>query len=51
MEPGSPAAAAGLEQGDSLVNIGGELVIFLETEEVEEMLGRSQTELSITIER
>ena len=51
MDPGSPAALAGLKEGDSLVNIGEELVIFLETGEVEELLQREQTELNITIER
>ena len=51
MEPGSPAAVAGVKEGDSLVNIGEELVIFLETEEVEELLQRQQTELKITVER
>ena len=51
MDPGSPAAIAGLKEGDSLVNIGEELVIFLETGEVEELLQREQTELKITIER
>ena len=51
MDPGSPAALAGLKEGDSLVNIGEELVIFLETGEVEELLQREQTELKITIER
>ena len=51
MDPGSPAAVAGVKEGDSLVNIGEELVIFLETEEVEELLQRQQTELKITVER
>ena len=51
VEPGSPAAVAGVKEGDSLVNIGEELVIFLETEEVEELLQRQQTELKITVER
>ena len=51
MEPGSPAAVAGVKEGDSLVNIGEELVIFLETEEVEELLQRQETELKITVER
>ena len=51
MEPGSPAAIAGIKEGDSLVNIGEELVIFLETGEVEALLKRSETELKITVER
>jgi len=51
VDPGSPAAVAGVKEGDSLVNIGEELVIFLETEEVEELLQRQQTELKITVER
>merc|ERR1712106_925788 len=48
---GSPAAFAGLKEGDSLVNVGEELVIFLETGEVEELLTKAGTELNITIER
>merc|ERR1711892_753101 len=48
---GSPAAFAGLKEGDSLVNVGEELVIFLETGEVEELLNKAGTELNITIER
>merc|ERR1712215_609961 len=47
VKPGSPAAVAGVKEGDSLVNIGEELVIFLETEEVEELLQRQSDNLDM----
>ena len=51
VQPGSPAASAGLEEGDSLVKIGEALVIFLEPGEVEELLDKTETELKVTVER
>ena len=51
VQPGSPAASAGLEEGDSLVKIGEALVIFLEPGEVEELLDKAETELKVTVER
>ena len=42
---------AGLEDGDSLFKIEEDLVIFLEPRQVEELLGRAEEELKITVER
>ena len=51
VQPGSPAACSGLEEGDYLVKIGEALVIFLEPGEVEELLDKAGTELKVTVER
>eukprot|EP00092_Neocalanus_flemingeri_P059630 GFUD01071337.1.p1 GENE.GFUD01071337.1~~GFUD01071337.1.p1 ORF type:complete len:160 (-),score=62.49 GFUD01071337.1:203-652(-) len=48
---GSPADLAGLEEGDSLVKIEDDLVIFLEPRQVEELLDTTETELQVTVER
>ena len=38
-------------EGDSLVKIEDDLVIFLEPRQVEQLLGRAETQLNITVER
>ena len=51
VQRGSPAALAGMGEGDSLVKIEDDLVIFLEPRQVEQLLGRAETQLNITVER
>ena len=47
----SPAQLAGLLAGDSLVQVGEQLVIFLELQQVELLLHTAGTSLSLTVER
>ena len=48
---GLPAAKAGLEAGDSLVEVEGQLVIFLDLDQVNRLLQTASLSLSLTIQR
>lgn len=47
----SPALLAGLQAGDALVQVEGQLVIFLDLQQVELLVQRAGTKLSLTVER
>ena len=51
MNLGSPAAIAGLKIGDSLVQVGDDLVLFMNLSQVNNLLLREQLKLTLTIER
>ena len=48
---GTPAHLAGLRQGDSLVQIQDQLVIFLDLQQVKTILQTAGLSLSLTVER
>merc|ERR1711874_527794 len=52
VEPESPAAAAGVEEGDSLVSVGDKLVLFMSKEEVESVMEEEEEDsIIIQVER
>ena len=48
---GLPAHRAGLEAGDSLVQVEGQLVIFLDMDQVNHILQTASLSLSLTVQR
>ena len=48
---GSPADLAGIQAGDSLVQIQEQLVLFLDLQQVALLIQTAHTELSLTVER
>ena len=51
VNPGSPASNAGIKIGDSLVQVGDDLVLFMNLSQVNNLLLKEQLQLSLTIER
>ena len=51
LKAGSPAMRAGLRVGDSVVEAGGQLVLFLEQEQVERLLQEDRLQIALTVER
>lgn len=51
MNLGSPADITGLKIGDSLVQVGDDLVLFMNLSQVNNLLLREQLKLTLTIER
>merc|ERR1712126_201118 len=51
VNPGSPASNAGIKIGDSLVQVGDDLVLFMNLSQVNNLLLKEQLQISLTIER
>ena len=51
LKAGSPAMRAGLRVGDSVVEAGGQLVLFMEQEQVERLLQEDRLQIALTVER
>jgi len=51
LKAGSPAMRAGLRVGDSVVEAGGQLVLFMEQEQVEMLLQEDRLQIALTVER